>query len=62
MRRSMVLSAINSLIIFWPRTCKRIKLLVEGDLTLDRALDISQALEAWESQSRQIAEDNQFAV
>ena len=38
------------------------KLLVEWDLTLDRALDIAQAMEAWESQSRQIAEDNQFAV
>ena len=38
------------------------KLLVEWDLTLDRALDIAQAMEAWESQSRQIAVDNQFVV
>ena len=38
------------------------KLLAERDLNLDRALDIAQAMEASESQSRQIAEDNQFAV
>ena len=38
------------------------KLLVEWDLALDRALDIAQAMEAWESQSRQMAEDSQFAV
>ena len=39
----------------------RTKLLAERDLTLDRMLDIAaQAMEASESQSRQIAEDNQF--
>ena len=38
------------------------KLLAEGHLNLDRALDIAKTMEAWESQSRQIAEDNQFAV
>ena len=38
------------------------KVLTKRDLILDRALDIVQAMEASESQSRQIAEDNQFAV
>ena len=38
------------------------KLLAEGDLTLDDAFDIVQAMEAWESRSRHIAKDNQFAV
>ena len=38
----------------------RTKLVAERDLTLDRMLDIAQAMEASESQSSQIAEDNQF--
>lgn len=37
----------------------RTKLLAERDLSLARTLDIAQAIEASQSQSRQIAEDNQ---
>ena len=40
----------------------RTKFLAERDLNIDRALDIAQAMEASESPSRQIAEDNPFTV